>query len=575
MKTLRRVMSLVLVICIAVGMMAEKTFGIAAHAETPDGGTDTVIGSARIAYQNVTPVDPAEVFKFETETVSDGDLTFQAVTITGMNRGCSGLYPNLDIPAEIDGKPVLGIAKEAFQNNSDLISISLPESLKTLGEGTFCGCPNLRQIDLSAAMQVTELPPLFASYCTSLAGVIFHPNHHPNVGDYAFQGCKQLDEIKLSSNVGISAFSGCTGLKNAVLGEGATSIGSRAFHNCSTLTSLIISDSVTEAGTEMILACKNLKVMSIGCGLNDLVSSDASSPGTQNPFYIGDGSALETLVLAEGITGIGEFRLANCVRANYRVCGFSALKTVLLPTTLTTIKDGNLSSWINSAHVTRLAFGPALSSIAESAGYRVLKNLVLYSDEDNPVLTAFAQEKSIRYIIGSDLPDLMGKAIPLLPGQRVCLPLPVELIPEEGTPYRFFTGSAALSLSEDGIVSSEMEGSYTVFVEIGDSTVGKYRVDIMEMDTLMLPADLHEIQAEAIANCGAERIVLGDETAVIGSRAIAENASLKQVVIPAAVVTVEEDAFENSNPLLICRENGAVHGLALSNGMTYVYYMGS
>ena len=306
MKTVRRVLLLILLICISAGTISADPFSTAAYAETPNGDADTVIGSDRTVYQNRTPENPEEVFRYTVETVSDGDRTFQAVIITGINKGFSGLYPNLDIPEEIDGKPVLKIANMAFQNNTDLVSVSLPESLKTMGEGAFSGCPDLRQIDLSAAMQVAELPPSFASYCTSLVGVIFHPDHHPAVGDYAFQGCKQLDEIRLSSNVGISAFSGCTGLKSAVLGEEAALIGSRAFHNCSNLERLILSDSVTEAGTEMILACKNLKVLSIGCGLNDLVSGDASVPGTQNPFYIGDGSALETMILAEGITGIGE-----------------------------------------------------------------------------------------------------------------------------------------------------------------------------------------------------------------------------------------------------------------------------
>lgn len=571
MKTVRRVLLLILLICISAGTISADPFSTAAYAEMPNGDADTVIGSDRTVYQNRTPENPEEVFRYTVETVSDGDRTFQAVIITGINKGFSGLYPNLDIPEEIDGKPVLKIANMAFQNNTDLVSVSLPESLKTMGEGAFSGCPNLRQIDLSAAMQVTELPPSFVSYCTSLAGVIFHPNHHPDVGDFAFQGCRQLDEIRLSSSVGISAFSGCTGLKSAVLGEGAALIGSRAFHNCSTLESLIISDSVTEAGTEMILACKNLKILSIGCGLNDLVSSDASVPGTQNPFYIGDGSALETLILAEGITGIGESRLANCVRANYRVCGFANLKTVLLPTTLTSIEDGNLSAWANAAHVTRLSFGPALSSITESAGSRVLRNLILYSDEENPVLTAFAQEKSIRYIIGSDLPDLAERAIPLLPGQHVRLPAPAGPMPEEGTPCRFFTGSGALSLGEDGVVSSETEGSYTVFVETEDGAVGKYRVDVTEMDTLMLPADLYEIQTEAFANCGAERIVLSSETAVIGSRAFAENTSLNQVVIPNSAALAEKDSFENSDPVLICEEDSDMIAFARSHGLTHAF----
>ena len=58
-----------------------------------------------------------------------------------------------------------------------------------------------------------------------------------------------------------------------------------------------------------------------------------------NPFYVGENAALETLVLSEGITGIGQYRFGNYYYSGnneYRK-GFSQLKTVILPSTLTKI----------------------------------------------------------------------------------------------------------------------------------------------------------------------------------------------------------------------------------------------
>ena len=98
MKVFRRFLPLALAICIAAGLIPENPFGTAAHAETPDGGADTVIGSVRTVYQNVTPDNPAEVFKYETEMVSDGELTFQAVTAfaeEGSEQGVEPSYPTL------------------------------------------------------------------------------------------------------------------------------------------------------------------------------------------------------------------------------------------------------------------------------------------------------------------------------------------------------------------------------------------------------------------------------------------------------------------------------------------------
>ena len=67
-----------------------------------------------------------------------------------------------------------------------------------------------------------------------------------------------------------------------------------------------------------------------------------------------------------------------------------------------------------------------------------------------------------------------------------------------------------------------------------------------------------------------ERIVLGRGVRSIGARAFADTAALKQVVIPNMTVTIDESAFENVFPTIVCPEGGAAAVFAAGNGLAWV-----
>ncbi|EPR13759.1 leucine-rich repeat protein [Ruminiclostridium papyrosolvens] len=69
-----------------------------------------------------------------------------------------------------------------------------------------------------------------------------------DVGDYAFNTCKSLSSLNLSSSVkelGSYSFGGCISLKEIVLPEGVEVIGAKAFSACSGLTTVYIPKSLT------------------------------------------------------------------------------------------------------------------------------------------------------------------------------------------------------------------------------------------------------------------------------------------------------------------------------------------
>ncbi len=83
------------------------------------------------------------------------------------------------------------------------------------------------------------------------------------IGAEAFKGNTGVTKVSLSkvSEIGASAFEGCSNLKNVVLRDGLEKIGEDAFANCGKLIELSIPDTVSEIGSDAFLRCGVNKVV--------------------------------------------------------------------------------------------------------------------------------------------------------------------------------------------------------------------------------------------------------------------------------------------------------------------------
>ena len=174
-------------------------------------------------------------------------------------RGCFHLI-SITIP---DG--VITIGDYAFSCCDSLTSITIPDSVISIGDGAFSGCRGLTSITIPDS--VTSIGKCAFDGCIGLTSIHI-PDSVTSIGECAFY-CSGLTGIRIPdkvTNIERSTFLWCAGLTSIRIPDSVTSIGECAFEGCTGLTSIHIPDSVTGIGRRIFWGCANLESIFIPHG---------------------------------------------------------------------------------------------------------------------------------------------------------------------------------------------------------------------------------------------------------------------------------------------------------------------
>ena len=152
---------------------------------------------------------------------------------------------DLEIPADIEGRAVTGIAADAFKGAKNLKSITLPNGLLYVGDYAFYDCDYITKIDLPST--VTAIGTGAFEGCEALASVTF-PKALVTIGNFAFRGCTSLGNFTLSDgliSIGAGAFDGCASLTELTLPKTVIAVGDTAFYGCKKLETVTVNAEVT------------------------------------------------------------------------------------------------------------------------------------------------------------------------------------------------------------------------------------------------------------------------------------------------------------------------------------------
>ena len=131
---------------------------------------------------------------------------------------------------------------------SGLETISIPDSVREIGECSFYNCSELSTITLPGS--ITEISKSAFEGCEKLQSVIF-PKLLSTIGENAFKDCNSLTTIylpKCVTEIYGWAFADCKRLESVYIHNNLKTIGEFAFHGCNCLKSFSIPNRVTSIG---------------------------------------------------------------------------------------------------------------------------------------------------------------------------------------------------------------------------------------------------------------------------------------------------------------------------------------
>ena len=233
------------------------------------------------------------------------------------------------------------IADEAFFYCYDLTSVTIPNSVSSIGDLAFSGCTGLTKVDFNAenCFSMGDYDsPVFRD-CLNLKTINIGKDVK-SIPNYAFYNCTGLTEFNYNAenctSFGYSVFSGCPNLKAINIGKDVKSIPYMSLYDCESLASVNISD------------------LSAWCKI-DFKYSKA------NPLYYAkklklNGNDITNLVIPNDITEI----------KNYAFYGCTGLNSVSIPNSITSIGE---ESFMDCTGLTKISIPNSVTYIGNKAFY--------------------------------------------------------------------------------------------------------------------------------------------------------------------------------------------------------------
>ena len=263
-------------------------------------------------------------------TVNDSNATI--TKFLGPDDSASTVSYDIEIPEMLGGFTVTGLGRRSFSTNdhysplyplkSKIQSVTIPQSVTSIGDSAFAGCHNLNSLTINDA--ATSIESWAFAECP-LNTTLSLGKNIKTIGDYAFYDCRDLTSVTIPQSVtsiGAHAFGSCISLTTLSLGENIKTIGDYAFNDCWVLSSVTIPQSVTSIGAHAFDNCRILDSLTINGAIESMGKQAFESC-----------ISLKTLSLGENIKTIGNFAFRNCL----------SLTNVTIPEKVTIIGPGTFS----------------------------------------------------------------------------------------------------------------------------------------------------------------------------------------------------------------------------------------
>lgn len=316
----KRLISLLVAVCMMITMLPLSA--VTAFAADTSSSTDPEAN------------DDEGIYKYAYKENEDGETVTITKFLGPVDPTNNGPY-DIEIPTELDQRPVTGLGEYSFAANpydghqgnplcSKIRSVTIQQNVTSIGKRAFDGCSALTTLSLGEDIQT--IGNYAFENCTSLTGVTI-PQSVTSIGDYAFEGCTHLNPLTIKGpitsmgnyafagstyltsltlcddiqTIGNFAFVGSTSLKTVTLPKNLTSIGEYAFADCSELESITIPEKVETIEPDTFNGCSNLESIMLPAGLTSFQDklTDCPAGNTDGAIYYKNYKAKADALLAD------------------------------------------------------------------------------------------------------------------------------------------------------------------------------------------------------------------------------------------------------------------------------------
>ena len=512
--------------------------------------------------------------------------------------GYTGTLTDVVVGKRYNNKPVTAISREAFKNNTNIVSIKLSNTINGIGDYAFDGCTGLTSIyytgDVASWCGISGLGNLMSSsrilYIggNKVEGELIIPDSVTSIGDYAFSGCAGLTSVTIPDSVtsiGDGAFYNCYRLievynkSTLSITAGSSSNGYVALYAKNVYTNEGGSKLTTDENGYVIYTDGDEKILVAYHGTNtELALPSYITKIYQYAFYNCKG--LTSITIPDSVTSIGDFAFYNC----------TGLTSVTIPDSVTSIGD---FAFYNCTSLTTVNWNAIACTSAGSSSYPIFKgcsNLATVNIGDNVKIipsdafygctglttvywnaTACTSAGSWNHPIFYNCSNLVtvniGDNVKIIPSYVFynCTGLTNITIPDSVTSVgeRAFLGCTGLtsvtignSVTSIGIYAFEdCTGLTTVnWNATACTSAGSYNSPIFKgcsnLATVNIGDNVKIIPSHAFYGCtGLTSVTIPDSVTSIGSSAFEDCTGLTSVTIPNSVTSIGSYAFAFCNGL--------------------------
>lgn len=476
---------------------------------------------------------------------------------------------------------VTGVGKCAFMNCERITSVTIPESVTSIGEGAFY-CYNLTSAYYPGTPQQWKNVTVGTSNDDFVGHLVYECNSsNPYYGgacgdnltwklytstgeleisgsgdmydyDYESKGpWRFLQDIKTVeigngvTSIGDNAFGWCISITSITIPDGVTSIGRYAFEDCYHLTSLMIPESVTNIGNDLFGGSCELRNayypstpeqwenVTVGKNNSNLMYNLIFECNSEKPYYggiFGDDLIWKLYINTDELEIIGIGSMSDLsVPGSAWDAHDSKIKSVVISNGVTDICD---LAFADCNSLTNITIPDSVTSIGDYAFLRCLA-LESVSIPDKPIYisrTAFAEcyNTSIKCKSGSYAYDFAVRNN-------------ISVIVADD--------SAGTAFKIENRVLSDYSGTASNVVLPSDISAVGYRAfeENATVKSVEIPYCVSEIYGKAFENCS----------------------KLERVIIPFTVTDISASAFTGTNAIIYCYYNSYAYNYAVANGIPY------